>query len=210
MKRKLGKITGYMVVLSMILLVAACGNDGNGNKNTESEQGTETVIETETELKIEILDAEDILVKTWDTYQEEERFKIMGGHFSAGLIGLPAKYDLEQTADLELVYCFPNKHLSVVDDAATMIDLYNAARFTAGVYHVTDAENMQSMAEDIKTQVIENEWHGEKPEKLCIIKIDEQYIVSAYGRETLVNIFKQNLESVYLKITEVMVEEKLF
>ena len=66
------------------------------------------------------------------------------------------------------------------------------------------------MAADIKTQVTENEWHGEKPEKICIIKVDEQYIVSVYGRETLVNIFKQNLESVYKKITEVMVEEKFF
>ena len=187
-----------------------CGTSGVGSEHTGTTQGTESVIETESEFHIEILDAEDILLKTWTAYKSEERFEIMGGHFSSALIGLPAKYDLEQSVDLVQMYCFPEKYLSVVDDVATMVDLFNAARFSVSVYHVTDVETMQSVAEDTKTQVRENEWHGEKPEKLFIINIDDQYVVSVYGREQLVNEFKQKLESVYKKMTEVMVEEKLF
>lgn len=190
--------------------VIACGTNGVGSEHTEATQGTEAVIETESEFHIEISDAEDILLKTWAVYKSEERFEIMGGHFSSALIGLPAKYDLEQSVDLVQMYCLPEKYLSVVDDVATMVDLFNAARFSVSVYHVTDVETMQSMAEDIKIQVRENEWHGEKPEKLFIINIDDQYVVSVYGRERLVNEFKQKLESVYEKMTEVMVEEKLF
>ena len=207
------KKENILIIVSVLVWgLVACGNNGVENKNTEFTQGTEEIIEieTETEFEIEIVDAEDILLKTWSTYKSEERFKIMGGHFSSAVIGLPAKYDLVQSEDLVQIYCFPESRLSIVDDAATMIDLFNAARFTVGVYHVTDIESIQGIADDMKKQIIENEWHGEKPEKLCIIKVDEQYMVSIYGRETFVNVFKQKLESIYSKMTEVMVEEKLF
>lgn len=203
----------WLILITVGILacnVIGCGTSGVGSEHTGTTQGTESVIETESEFHIEILDAEDILLKTWTAYKSEERFEIMGGHFSSALIGLPAKYDLEQSVDLVQMYCFPEKYLSVVDDVATMVDLFNAARFSVSVYHVTDVETMQSVAEDTKTQVRENEWHGEKPEKLFIINIDDQYVVSVYGREQLVNEFKQKLESVYKKMTEVMVEEKLF
>ena len=195
----------------------ACGADTVGKNNTESTQRTEEVqetetqteIETETEIKIEIVDAEDILRKVWYEYKTGELFKIMGGHFSSVVIGMPAKYDLTQTVDLVQMYCVPENHLSVLDDAATIIDLNNAARFTAGAYHVTSVENIQSMADDIKKQVMENQWHGEKPEKLLVVKVDEQYVLSIYGRESYVDKFKQKLESVYQKITEIIIEEKL-
>ena len=199
------------VGLSVLMLnLFACGNNEVGKENTESTQSTEILQESESETKIEIADAEDILVKTWNAYKTEERFEIMGGHFTSALVGLPAKYDLTQSTDLAQMYCFPENYLSVVDDAATMIDLYNAARFTVSAYHVTDVEQMRSIGEDIKKQVVENPWHGEKPEKLCVIKVEDQYVISVYGREALVDAFKLNLEFLYQKMTEVVVEEKLF
>ena len=199
------------VGLSVLMLnLFACGNNDVIKENTEDSQSSEIIQESESEVKIEIVDAADILVKTWNTYKTGERFEIMGGHFSSVLIGLHAKYDLTQSTDLVQMYCFPENQLAIVDDAATMIDFYNAARFTAGAYHVTDANQMQSMAEDIKKQVLENTWHGEKPEKLYVIKIEDQYVISVYGHENLVDVFKLKLESVYPKMTEVVVEEKLF
>ena len=203
-------------VIGILCCVVGCGSSEVGKENTEVTQNseilqeTETESETEIEIKIEIADAQDILRSTWYEYKTGELFKIMGGHFSSPLIGLPAKYDLTQTTDLMQMYCVPESHFSVIDDAATMVDFNNAARFTAGAYHVTDANNMQIMADDIKKQVVENQWHGEKPEKLLVLKIDEQYIVSVYGRENYVDLFKQKLESVYKKMIEVMVEEKIF
>lgn len=205
------KLKKYLVYIMMLcaLVLPACGNNEIGN-NIESSQGNEDTLETESEFKVEILDAEDILLKTWDEYKDEEHFKIMGGHFTSPVIGRPAKYDLEQAADLVLIYCFPEDQVAVVDDAATLIDLYNAARFTAGAYHVSDLESIPNVVEGIKKQVSENEWLGEKPEKLCVIKVDDQYVISIYGREPLVDQFKQKLESVYKKMIEVVMEEKLF
>ena len=199
----------YIMLLSA-LFFAACGNGTVGSNGTESTQGIEENLETETEFVIEIVDSEDILRKTWSEYTNEDRFKIMGGHFTSPVVGLPAKYDLTQTTDLVQMYCFPEAQLETIDDAATMIDLYNAGRFTAGVYHVASAESAADVVEGIKNQVPANEWHGEKPEKLCIMKIDEQYIVSVYGREELVDQFQQKMKSVYKKMVEVVAEEKLF
>lgn len=196
------KLKKYLfLVIVLCVMLAACGN--NEKNKTQSTQ------ETEKEFWIEIKDAADILLKTWEEYKEEEQFEIMGGHFYSPSMGLPAKYDLTQTTDLVQMYCFPEEQISVVDDAATVMDFYNAARFTAGAYHVMEAEDVQGLIDGIKSQVANNEWHGEKPEKLMIIKVDEQYVVSVYGREAVVDQFKQKLESVYQTMIEVVVEEKL-
>jgi len=192
------------------MFLVGCGNNAPEKDDTELMQGTEETQETETEFRVEIADAEDILLKTWNAYKTEDHFKIMGGHFTSAVVGLPAKYDLTQTTDLVQMYCFPENQIETIDDAATMIDLYNAARFTAGVYHISDVASVQSVVDEIKNQVSANEWHGEKPEKLYVIKVDEQYVVSVYGREPLVELFKQKLVSVYQTMVEVVIEEKLF
>lgn len=190
-------------MLGILSLGVACGNAAG---NVGAIQSTE---ETESEIKIEIVDAEEILQNTWNEYQSGELFKIMGGHFSSAIIDKPAKYDLTQTTDLVLMYCVPESQLSIIDDAATMVDLFNTARFTVGAYHLTDVEGVQSMIDDTKKQIVENQWHGEKPEKIILLKVDEEYVLSIYGRESYVDKFKQKLESIYKKVIEVVVEEKV-
>lgn len=206
------KLKRYLlyIMLICIMFLVGCGNNASEKDDTELIQGTEETQETETEFRVEIADAEDILLKTWNAYKTEDHFKIMGGHFTSAVVGLPAKYDLTQTTDLVQMYCFPENQIETIDDAATMIDLYNAARFTAGVYHIFDVASVQSVVDEIKNQVSANEWHGEKPEKLYVIKVDERYVVSVYGREPLVELFKQNLVSLYQTMVEVVIEEKLF
>ena len=203
------KKSNWLIIVGILMVsIVACGNNGTGD-NTEMIEPTEEVQETESEFQLEIIDGTDILTKIWDEYKIEERFEIMGGHFDAGVIGLPAKYDLNQTTDLVQMYCVPEQYLSVVDDAATMIDLYNAARFTAGVFHVTDVEKMETFMQEIQIQVTSNTWHGEVPEKLLVIKIGEQYVVSVYGREALVDEFEQKLLEIYSKIANVVIEQTI-
>lgn len=201
---------GVLVFVASVFVFSACGR--NEVKNTESEylQATEEIKETENEGREEIIDATDILEKVWDTYEEESRFDIMGGHFEAAVLGKPAKYNLTKSAELVQMYCVPDSRVYVINDAATMIDFYNAARFTAGAYHVWDVDELQTMVYEMRSLVYKNKWHGEKPEKIFIVKIDEEYVVSVYGRETLVNEFKQKLADVYGKMVTIMIEEKVF
>ena len=193
-----------LILMASVFVLGACGID-----NRENSEKVEETQESETE-QLAILDAEEILVKIWENYEEEERFDIMGGHFSTAAIGMPAKYDLTKATELVQMYCVPERQLAVIDDAATMIDFYNAARFTAGAYHILDVEAVQTVAEQMHLQVLDNEWHGENPEKLFIVKIEEQYVVSVYGRESFVDEFKQKLTDVYGKMVTIMIEEKLF
>ena len=205
---KLNKITIVILTVFLMFTCVACGNTETGLENTEG-LVTEDTQEKEPEFRVEIADAADILTKTWDVYKEEERFEIMGGHFSSAQIGVPAKFDLAEAVDLELMYCVPEEAGKNIDDAATMIDFYNAGRFTAGAYHVADVANVESFIQAVETQVQENEWHGETPKKLLILKIDEQYVVCAYGREPLVNEFELNLKSIYQTMVTVEVEVAL-
>ncbi|MBQ2901380.1 MAG: hypothetical protein IJE49_05980 [Agathobacter sp.] len=204
----LRKVLIYVLVLMMLLLVGV----GCGNSNVNNTQGmpeTEEFKETESEFYMEIADATEILTKTWEMYAQEERFAIMGGHFETAVIDMPAKYDLTQTMDLTQMYCIPESQVGAIDDAATMIDLYNAGRFMVGAFHVTVAENARDFAIGIQSQVLGNQWHGEKPEKILVVKIDEQYVISVCGRELLVDQFKQKLEAVYQEMVMVMIEERV-
>lgn len=208
---KLNKILVCMITVFVMLNCSACGDTQTGNKDAEglTSETTEMTEEKEPEFRIEIADAEEILTKTWDVYKEEERFDIMGGHFYSAKIGVPAKYDLTETVDLEEMFCVPQTEVKKIDNAATMVDFYNAARFTAGAFHIKDGENVEKFIEAVKTQVYENQWHGEAPKKLMIMKIDEQYVVAVFGREPLVNEFKLNMESIYKSMIKVEVSEKL-
>lgn len=208
---KLNKILLGMMTALVMLTCVACGDTETGKKDTEGvvSEVTEETEEKEPEFRIEIANAEEILTNTWDVYKEEERFDIMGGHFYSAKIGVPAKYDLTETVDLEEMFCVPKEAGKNIDNAATMVDFYNAARFTAGAFHLKDATNVEQFIEAVKAQVHVNQWHGETPKKLMIMKIDEQYVVAVFGREPLVNEFKLNMESVYKTMIEVVVNEKL-
>lgn len=197
----------WCVVLMCIYLCVGCGN--SSVDNTEGSQTTEETQETESEFYIEIVDAKEILTKTWDSYTNEERFEIMGGHFASALIGMPEKFDLTQVTDLSQMYCVPEAQIENLDDGATMIDLYNAGRFMAGAFHVIAGADAEMFATEMRTQILENQWHGEKPEKLLILKIDEQYVIPVWGREVLVDEFKEKIEAIYQEMIVVVVEEKI-
>lgn len=178
---------------------------------------TENVKESETEKKVEIADANDILTKVWDTYEADDtdgnmyndRFAIMGGHFQSAIIDKPAKYDLTKISDLEIMYCVPQDAASMIDDAATMVHLMKASTFTAGAYHVTDLSNVKSVVEEIKTKTLGNQWLGGFPDRHIIAVIDEQYIVTAFGNENVIENFEQALKEVFGKQVVIEVKEAI-
>lgn len=200
----------FLFAGAMILGCVACGNSQTGN--TENSQ-----METESEKVIEIADANDILTKVWDTYEDvdsdgnmyNDKFAVMGGHFASAVMDKPAKYDLTKTSDLALMYCVPETAISMIDDAATVVHLMKASTFTAGAYHVKDVANVQTIADGIKTQTLENQWLGGFPDELLIVKVDEQYVVSVYGTTEVVENFKEALSAVYGKQVSILVEEAI-
>lgn len=184
-KRKLGW-------MCLLLLIFSFGCVACGNQHLNKEENTPM---TESEVEIEIADATDILLKVWMEFDKTE-LDVMGGHYSDPAMGAPAKYDLSQTNDLIQTYCVPETQITLIDDAATIVDLYNAARFTASAFHLTDSENQKNFIEEMQKKIAENEWHGEVPEKVFVVGIEEEYVVAVYGRKELVDEFEKILEKI--------------
>lgn len=203
----------YMVLLCVGLLlfgVTSCGKNGNEdiqNSQLGSQQSTQNSpeTETETEVKVEIADANDILAKVWETY--DEQFAIMGGHFDTAVMDMPAKYDLTKTNDLELMYCVPQSASVQMDDAATMVHLMRASVFTAGAYHVTDVANVNVVADEIKQQIMSNQWLGGFPDEYFIAVVDDQYVVAVIGVTEVVDEFETALKDIYGKQAAILVND---
>jgi len=203
------RCAGCLLIMFLAVICVGCGS--------YQVDDTPRMPETESEKEIEVLDAKDILVTVWNEYEPSDtdgnpnnnRFEVMGGHFDSCNIGEPEKYDLTKTYDLVQMYCVQEGNVLELDDVATMVDLYNASKFTASAIHVTDASKVSGIIEGIRTQVISNQWHSDKPEKLVIIQVKDQYVVSVFGDNSLVSEFQEILEEIYRKAAKVVVEEKL-
>lgn len=163
----------------------------------------------ETKAPVEVADATELLSKVWETYGEDEKFFAMGGHFEAPVDNGPGSYDLTKAEDLMISFCIPTDAIAMVDDAATIMHAMNANNFSAAAYHVTDPANMQTIIDGIKEQTMNNQWLCGFPEKLTIVTIGDEYIVSAFGTVELVDTLTTKLINVYGDNVIVSVEEDL-
>lgn len=159
--------------------------------------------------KVEVADAKELLTKVWDTYAEDEKFFAMGGHFEAPVDNAPGSYDVAKAEDLMISFCIPTDAVAMVDDAATIMHAMNANTFSAAAYHVTDVNNVQTIIDGIKEQTLNNQWMCGFPEKLIIVTVGEDYLVSAFGVADIVNNFSAKLTEVYGEAAVVAVEENL-
>ena len=187
------KLMALLLAGAMVFGCVACGNGG----------------QEETQPQAEILDAKDLLTQAWDIYGEDEKFFAMGGHFEAPVDNGPGTYDLAKAEDLEISYCIPADAIAMVDDAATIMHAMNANNFSAAAYHVTDAANTQTIIDGIKDKTINNQWLCGFPEKLIIVTVGQDYIVSAFGSTDIVDNFYDKLVEVYGTEAALSVEENL-
>lgn len=186
----------FLTVVLAVVMVFGCVACGAGSKE-------------ETQTPVEVTDATELLTKVWETYGEEEKFFVMGGHFEAPVDNEPGAYDLTKAEDLMISFCIPTDAIAMVDDAATIMHAMNANNFSAAAYHVTDAANMQTIIDGIKEQTMNNQWLCGFPEKLIVVMVGDEYLVSAFGAADIVDNFEGKLEEVYGDAVVISVEENL-
>ena len=163
----------------------------------------------EEKVTVEVADAKELLTKVWDTYAEDEKFFAMGGHFEAPVDNGPGSYDLAKAEDLSISFCIPTDAVAMVDDAATIMHAMNANNFSAAAYHVTDSANVQTLIDGIKDKTFNNQWMCGFPEKLIIVTVGDEYLVTAFGSADIVDNFSAKLAEVYGNAVVVSVEENL-
>lgn len=207
MKKKLA----ILLLAAMILSMAACGKqDGEDQNNNGGTDGTvQESTENETETGTENADGADvkddaqtaggaleILESVWATYEEDEKFYPYGGDSENIVENAPGAFDAAKAEELDSTLGFPAAEADKIDDAASIVHMLNANTFTAGVYHVTDTENIQAVADALKTNILSRHWMCGFPEKLIVVSVDN-YLISAFGNGEVVGTFYTKLTTVY-------------
>ena len=214
------KTVVFLLVFTMCISCMACGRNENDTPNpsmseTESETNTQTgpnagntEIESETDIKVQITDANEILQKTWAQYEEDKKFAAVGGHYSGYTDNAPAKYDISHVADIEAVFCIPAEVVTMLDDAASLQHGMNVNNFSAMACHIKDDANMQAIIDAIKERTVNNQWICGHPDRLIIVTIGDEYLVTAFGDGEIVDNFQRELFGVY-ETAKVAVDEDL-
>lgn len=192
MKKKIALLLLTVMAISLV----ACGEKDTANNNDAAKDGKQAE------------SALDVLQSTWETYEEENKFAAGGGDSQNMVMDEPGKFDVANTEELNGTLGFPADSAGKIDDAASLMHMMNANTFTAGAYHVTNADDVQGVADALKESIMNRQWMCGFPETLIIVKVNDNYLVSAFGNGEIIETFKTKLTGVYADAT-VVYEESL-
>ena len=146
----------------------------------------------------EIADALTLLNTIWDSYGEDDKFPAMGGDFSEENMvnGAPGNYGIEDAGMLDNTLGLPEASASMIDGAASLMHMMNANTFTCGAFHVSSSDNLSSVADSLRENILQRQWMCGFPDKLVVITVGD-YVISAFGNEEIIDTFKTRTMSVY-------------
>ena len=194
------KLTALLLAVAMTFTCVACGNAGNGGSAS-------------------IKDATEILTNAWTEYNnsvsEDYKFSVGGGNlenFELVVMDGPGKCDTSLTdakETLSMSFCIPTEAVDMTDDAANMMNMMMANNFSAAAYHVADKANVEKVVAGIKEATLSNRWMCGMPDKLIVVTVNGDYVVSAFGNGEVIDYFKAALTKVYGDAAVVSVEENI-
>ena len=200
------KLVALLMAGVMVFGFAACGNKSNEGQGNEQQNN---------EVKVEVADATELFDKVWTNYTEtageDLLFMSMGGDFDNLVDGKPGKFDYTKAEDngMESQLCISTDAIAMVDDAASLMHGMMVNNFTGAAYHVADKANTQAVVDGIKERTLNNQWMCGFPEKLIVVTVGEDYVISAFGNGMIIDAFKTSVTTVYGELASVVVEENL-
>lgn len=211
------KIALVLLTVMTMSLVACGGNDddasssaGNDSNVESSVTPTEAPTEAPTEEPAsEIASALEILENVWANFDENYKFPLGGGDSSNMTMDVPGAFDATNSVELDSMLGYPAAQVDKIDDAASMMHMMNANTFTCGVYHLTDAANMQTVADALKENIMARQWMCGFPDTLIIVSVDD-YVLSAFGNAELIEVLKNKVAELYGESTLVYEESLAF
>lgn len=183
-----------MLLAVMMLSLSACGGNDAGAAG---------------ENEVQIEDAVTLLTVIWDSYGEDEKFPAMGGDFSEENMtdGAPGVYGTGDASALDYSLGLPETSASMIDNAASLIHMMNANTFTCGAFHVSNSDDLSTVADSLRENIRQREWMCGFPDKLVVITVGD-YVISAFGNEELIDLFKDKAMSAY-ETAELAYEEPI-
>lgn len=166
------------------------------NKQTSSDTGDSK--KPKEDEKSSIKSALELLNTVWNSYAEDEKFAAAGGDMSEENMTMdaPGKYGLEDTEALDSTFGLPADLAAKMDDAASLMHMMNANTFTCGVFHVKNADELDTLTASLKENIMQRQWVCGFPDKLVILTVDD-YIISFFGENEIMNTFKAKVTAAY-------------
>jgi hypothetical protein len=187
------KLITLLLAMTLTLSLTACG----GGKTAET-------VKDDTEGKTAV----DILNDTWAVYEEGEKFAIAGGDYENMVMDAPGTVNVSDGESLDALLGFPAASAGLIDDGASLMHMMNQNTFTAGVYHVTKADDVQAVADAVKENIMNRQWMCGFPDDLVVYSVGTSYVAAVFGAEDLVDNFEEALETVYTS-TKILHNEDL-
>ena len=173
------KTISLALALVLALSLAACGKNGNTDSSADVPA-----------------DANTLLTTVWDSYTDDEKFPAAGGDYTTPVEDAPGAVDISDADNLNYMLTLPVEDASKIDGAAALSHMMNANTFTCGAFHVTSKDDVDAVAQDLRDAIQSKQWMCGFPDKLVIFTY-EQYVVSLYGDEELVNTFRDKFTAAY-------------
>ena len=189
------KLVAFMLAMTLALGLTACG--GNTNNDT---------VKDDTEGKTAV----DILRDVWAVYEEDEKFAIAGGGYENMVQDAPGGVNVSDGEMLDALLGFPAASAGLIDDGASMMHMMNQNTFTAGLYHVTNADDVQAVADSVKENIMNRQWMCGFPDDLVIYSVGTNYLAVAFGAEETVDSFEDHLAEVYASAENLYDEDLTF
>ena len=209
----------FSLLLIVCLLAASLASCGNKNTETDTTPSDNTGVTDTTDTNNNASDTTDtaqtentetdsagdsngesdanaLLTTVWGSYTEDEKFSVAGGDYNHPVEDAPGAFDITDTASLSSMLVLPETAAADIDDAASLIHMMNANTFTCGAFHVTDSEKVSTVADALRDAISSRHWMCGFPDKFVIITY-EQYVVSVFGDEELVNTFRDKFTAAY-------------
>lgn len=208
-KRILVMMTAMVLAMGMM----ACGkDDAKGNETTNQESGKEDVKEDngnkeDSEDKDETLTAVGILEKVLESYSDEDKPDVFGGDTEHIVEGTAGAYDISDVEGIDATFHITKEAVDMADEAASAVHMMNANNFTSSVFHLKNASDKDAFASSVKESVLSTRWMCGFPEKLVIISVNDEYVVSAFGNGDMMEAFKTQVTEVFGNSAAVIAEE---
>ncbi len=124
----------------------------------------------------------------WDAFPENQKFACAGGDWENFVDGAPGSTntDPEILCGMLLV---PENQTSQVTCAASLLHALNANTFTCGVFQVEKGSAAQ-FAQGMRNAIQGSQWVCGFPDMLLIANLGNDIVLSAFGKNTLVNTLK--------------------
>ena len=201
-KRMKKKLRSVLMTMIITIITVGCGAKGTGDSNASNNTGNVP--------RVEVADSAEVLNKIWDTYGDEEKFFAMGGDFGNPVDNSAGIFNIEDTENLTYALYIPSDSVGLIDEAASLIHGMNANTFTGAVFHLKDTGDAQTLADALRENIVNTQWICGFPDRLAIYTINGgEYVISAFGKEEIMENFKTKLMEAYGQSASMAAEEKL-